>query len=362
MEQNSTPHIWVRSEQRQQEKRVAITPTGVSKLRDAGFRVTVENSPERVIPISQYAATGCEIAEHNDWYNATDDTIILGLKELDEDGPDLRHRHIMFGHAYKGQSEGPALLNRFKRGGGTLYDLEYLIDDNGRRIAAFGYWAGFAGAAVGLKTWLAQHSEPFIGPSSIGVYENRKTLIDELNLQMKDVMAKGIPNPNAIIIGALGRVGTGASDLLETMGVSVTKWDIDETKSGGPFPEILEHALFINCILANPNVPVFVPKQAVNSKRNLRVIADISCDPNSEYNPIPIYNASHSFSNPMVRVTQTPTPLDVTAIDNLPSMLPLESSEDYAAQLLPYFLMLDSLNEGVWKRAADTFNTHINLL
>ena len=67
----------------------------------------------------------------------------------------------MFGHAYKGQHSGRALLQRFKAGGGTLYDLEYLVDEDGRRVAAFGYWAGYAGrgchaenmgrAATGLR-------------------------------------------------------------------------------------------------------------------------------------------------------------------------------------------------------------------
>ena len=39
-------------------------------------------------------------------------------------------------------------------------------------------------------------------------------------------------------------MGTGASDLCEQMGVAVTKWDMAETASGGPFPELLDHDLF----------------------------------------------------------------------------------------------------------------------
>ena len=50
---------------------------------------------------------------------------------------------------------GSVRLRRFRDGGGTLYDLEYLTDENGRRMAAFGYWAGYAGAAVSLKAWAA---------------------------------------------------------------------------------------------------------------------------------------------------------------------------------------------------------------
>jgi saccharopine dehydrogenase (NAD+, L-lysine-forming) len=51
--------------------------------------------------------------------------------------------------------------------------------------------------------------------------------------------------------------------------------------------------------------------------------------------------------------------MDVMAIDNLPSMLPVESSEDYAAQLLPSLLTLTDLDSGVWGRAEATYKTHI---
>ena len=51
-------------------------------------------------------------------------------------------------------------------------------------------------------------------------------------------------------------------------------------------------------------------------------------------------------------------PLDVMAIDNLPSLLPRESAEDYAAQLLPTLLTLDDLDEGVWQRAQAEYEKH----
>ena len=55
-------------------------------------------------------------------------------------------------------------------------------------------------------------------------------------------------------------------------------------------------------------------------------------------------------------------PLDIMAIDNLPSMLPVESSEDYAGQLLPSLLALDKLETGVWGRAKAEFDRHIATL
>lgn len=63
------------------------------------------------------------------------------------------------------------LLGRFIRGGGSIWDMEYLTDENGRRVAAFGRSAGFIGKgfenslnfqgiAVGVITWCHQILHP----------------------------------------------------------------------------------------------------------------------------------------------------------------------------------------------------------
>jgi saccharopine dehydrogenase (NAD+, L-lysine-forming) len=349
-------HLWVRAEQRDNEQRVGITPEGVRSLLSAGFRVTVEESSSRAIPIAAYRDTGCEFAAEGSWPNAPKDAIIFGLKELPESTAPLIHRHIMFGHAFKGQADGPALLRRFKEGGGRLYDLEYLTDETGRRVAAFGYWAGFAGAAVGMMVWLAEQFGKGPGPKKIDVYPGRDTLINQLKEDLSRALAAGADKPNAIVIGALGRVGSGASDCLQSLGLQVTKWDMAETAHGGPYPEILDHDLFVNCILAQEGVPVFVPRSALDAPRRLSVIADVSCDPSSPYNPIPVYDHATSFDSPVIRASEGTPPLDVMAIDNLPSMLPVESSEDYAAQLLPSLLTLTEIGKGVWGRAGRIFD------
>jgi saccharopine dehydrogenase (NAD+, L-lysine-forming) len=343
------PHIWVRSESRPHEERVGVTPQGAAKLLAAGYQVTVEDSSQRILPIADYAAAGCQIAPEFSWVDAPDDAIIFGLKELPEDGTPLRHRHIMFGHAYKGQPAGQVLLGRFKAGGGALLDLEYLTDDDGRRVAAFGYWAGYAGAAVALMCWMAQQNGQIAGP--VKAYPSANHMLMEMQ---QALVALGAKRPTALIIGALGRVGTGAADLCQAMGVATTKWDMAETASGGPFPQVLSHDIFLNCILARPGTPVFVPASAKVADRALRVIGDIACDPDSDFSPIKVYDRTTTWDAPALRVHDDPV-LDVTAIDNLPSMLPAESSDDFAGQLLPHLLTLDRLDQGVWSRAQDWF-------
>lgn len=346
------PHIWMRAEQRPNEDRAGLTPEGAARLIGAGFRLTVEESRNRILPIDGYRDAGCAIAPEGSWPDAPAGAIVFGLKELPDDGTPLIHRHIMFGHAYKGQPAGQVLLRRFAAGGGTLYDLEYLTDEDGRRVAAFGYWAGYAGAAVALKCWAAQRAGGICGP--VSAYPDAEAFRSDLS---SDLAATGNPAPTAIVIGALGRVGTGAADLCAEMGVAVTKWDMAETAHGGPFPEILDHDIFLNCILARPGTPVFVPASAKAAPRTLGVIGDISCDPDSDFSPIKVYDRTTSWEAPALRVHDAP-PLDVTAIDNLPSLLPRESSADFAAQLLPSLLTLGDMGTGVWGRARAIFDEH----
>ncbi|MFQ6551190.1 saccharopine dehydrogenase [Aestuariibius insulae] len=344
-------HFWLRAEDRPEEARTLLTPEGASRLLAADYRVTVERSRRRIIPDSAYAGVGCTMVEAQDWHDAPEDAVVLGLKELDPKGPPLRHHHVMFGHAYKGQPDGPALLERFKEGGGTLLDLEYLTNERGRRLAAFGYWAGYVGAAISLLAWLAQQRGRPMEP--VEPWDGAKPLLAGLQGRMTE--ARGT-RPSAIVIGAKGRVGSGAADLCTALGVPVTAWDLEETQGGGPFPQILKHEIFLNCVLAGPKTPVFVSEEVLTKDRALTVIGDIACDPGSEYNPIPLYDGATSWKEPVVRVQDKP-PLDIMAIDNLPALLPMDVSEDFAEQLFP--LLLAFHTDPAWTRVEALFQEHI---
>ena len=345
-------HLWLRAEIRDNEQRSALTPDGVKQLVNRGFQVTVEDARQRCIPTQDYADAGATIVRPGQWVNAPMDAVILGLKELPDDGSDLRHQHIMFGHAFKGQHDGPALLRRFRSGGGTLLDLEYLVDDAGRRLAAFGYWAGYAGAAVSLLALAAARQDRPCPP--VTTYPSAHAMARSVKHALT-----GDP-PTALIIGALGRVGSGARDLCKATGVATTNWDMAETAHGGPFPEILDHDLFLNCILAGPDTPPFLSANTGNAPRKLRVIGDIACDPGSDYNPIPLYDHVTNWKHPVLRVADTPS-LDIMAIDNLPSLLPIESTKDFAQQLLPLLKRLDDPSDAVWARARASYAHHSHL-
>jgi len=340
-------HLWVRAEQRPNEERVGLTPEGAAALIGKGFRVTVEESPVRALPLAPYRDAGCAVAPYASWPTAPADAIIFGLKELPEDGTALRHRHILFGHAYKGQPAGPVLLARFRAGGGTLYDLESLVDARGRRVAAFGYWAGFAGAGISVKAWAAQQAGGICPP--VARYADKAAMIADLAADLGD------RRPDALVIGALGRVGAGAADLLESLGLSVTRWDMAETASGGPFPEVLAHDLFFQL---HPR-PAWLPglragrrrhagPQAEGDRRH-RLRSGQRLQPGAGLRP---RHRLGGAGDPRARRTAASTSM---AIDNLPSLLPVESSQDFAAQLLPHLLVLDAPDAGVWGRARAEF-------
>jgi len=354
----SKAHIWLRAETKPHEQRTALSPQGAKALIFAGFKVTVECSSQNIFDQELYRQIDAELVPQGSWVNAPKDAIILGLKELPEDSFELIHQHIYFAHAYKEQSGWQELLSRFKRGGGELFDLEYLVDSQQRRVAAFGYWAGFAGAALSVLAWANQQQDINPPLADISSYQNKQQLLSDLEL----AISKTESRPKLLVIGAKGRSGSGAVDLAKALSLEVLEWDLAETKKGGPFEEIIQADIFINCVLINQDLPPFITKELLGkAERNLSVIVDVSCDPYGSYNPLPIYQQCTTFKTPCLRIDDTKV-LDLIAIDHLPSLLPKESSEDYGEQLLAHLLTLDDKSQGVWPKALSLFNSKIKNL
>jgi len=109
----------------------------------------------------------------------------------------------------------------------------------------------------------------------------------------------------------------------------------------------------------------------------------VSCDPFNPLNPIPIYDDVTTLEKPTRRLVQdAEIPLDIVAIDHLPSLVPgtlstdiicyyhvlffswllfaEESSREFADALLPHLSQFGSTP--VWKRAADLFEKKCNEL
>ena len=281
----------------------------------------------------------------------------------------MKHTHVQFAHCYKNQGGWQQVLSRFPRGGGTLLDLEFLTDEAGRRVAAFGYHAGYAGAALSVNAWAWQltHSskEPLPG---VTPYDNQDLLLEDVKAKLAEGEAKIGRKPRVLVIGALGRCGSGAVDLCRQAGIpedNILKWDMAETAKGGPFKEIVESDIFVNCIYLSSPIPPFLDQESLSSpSRKLAVICDVSCDTTNPHNPIPVYTENSIFSSPTLPVEVSNEPLlTVISIDHLPSLLPRESSEAFSQALLPSMLSLkDRASSRVWQQAETLFKDKVKTL
>ncbi|KAJ2781843.1 Saccharopine dehydrogenase [Coemansia interrupta] len=358
----ATTHLWLREETKPMEHRAALSPEVCKKLlADGNFEITVEESKERIFADSEYAEVGCRIVPDDSWRTAPQDAIITGLKELPEnDTTPLPHTHIMFAHCYKRQAGWKDVLSRFVEGKGLLYDLEFLQDDSGRRVAAFGFYAGFTGSAVGIDAWCHQQLHAGEKYPVIKPYPNEDVLIAET----KEKLAKVGKMPKIMVMGALGRCGSGAVSYARKAGIpeeNIVKWDMAETAKGGPFQEIMDVDIFVNCIYLSSQIPPFVTQAQIDSERQLSVIVDVSCDTTNPFNPIPIYNVNTTFDDALIDIkTTNPKPLQLCSIDHLPTMLPREASNQFASDLLPTLLQLPARETApVWTRAEKLFHEKV---
>ncbi|MEU5400868.1 saccharopine dehydrogenase [Streptomyces sp. NPDC005963] len=332
--------IWLRRETAPNEQRTPLVPGDAAELVAGGVRVTVEESAHRAFPAVEYERAGCRVVPGDTWPDAPPNDVVLGLKEPSFASSALSHRHVFFGHAYKGQDGGPGLLGRFTAGKGTLLDLEYLTDDAGHRVVAFGYWAGYVGAALAVLQHRGQLKAPLT-----------ELTRPELDGQLRD-SANGA---RALVVGALGRSGQGAREALAVAGVPATAWDIAETRDLDR-DALLDHDILINAVFATePGTPFLTAADVARPGRRLTVVSDVTCDVTSACNRLPIYQQVTDWAEPVRRLHDEP-PLDLISIDNLPSLLPRESSVAFSHGLLPQLTALVSRRAAVWSRCEEHFH------
>ncbi len=342
--------VLLRAEARDTERRTPLMPADAARLVAAGMTVQVERSPRRIVEDAAYAQAGCTLVEARSWMNAAPETLILGVKELPDHPKTLSGTYAHFAHLYKDQRGWRDELARFRRGGGTLYDLEYLTGDTGARVAAFGYWAGWLGAALAVRGWCLRERGTKAGP--VEPCLSRDAVIEDIR-----ALHTGTKPPRAIIIGAKGRSGQGASDLFDTLDIPATRWDKEETASLDR-AALLDHDILVNCVLLHgPGLTLATDADLSDPATRLGVISDVACDPLSDFNPLPVYDAPTGWAEPFLRVGRD-RHIWLTAIDNLPSLLPREASEDFSAQLWP---SLQSYPDGIaWRNARSAFETALH--
>lgn len=130
-----------------------------------------------------------------------------------------------------------------------------------------------------------------------------------------------------------------------------------------PRDQRIRHFHQLHLLGAGNKIPPFVTNESISvPDRQLRVMCDINCDPNSENNNVPVYDDYTTFVNHTLPVAVEERPLlSVVSIDHWPSLVARETSDEFGEQLLPSLKTLDRpKKEGVWALAERVFKEKVN--
>jgi len=328
--------IYLRAETYPNEYRVPLVPCDVKNLISQGHTVYVESSQSRFIPDSEYAQVGALIRQ-SPWWEESSETFIIGLKTLDNLDKLNKHKHIYFSHSYRDQADAKRILTAFAQSSSILYDLEYFHTSTGSRVLAFGVYAGKVGAALGLcQHYKRSHGEPDI--KDLKPWPSHRAMMDFCNSA----------EPSILIIGA-GRSAQGVKDVLEERGLSYRQIGKDVVV------DMKEYDIVFNCILLDQAYNHVWIKPADVIRKPL-LIVDISCDYSKPNNPIAVYNKATTFQAPVFNYNEH---LSIIAIDNLPSLLPHDSSTEFSNRLTDLLFRYDDPS---WKKNIDTYYHKTSIL
>ena len=340
MNYNKIKKIFIRNEIYENEYRCPIIPNDIQKLVNNGYNIYVQSSNTRCFEDNSFLKAGAVVVNNN--WEPYNDFLIIGIKELENIEKLNSHSHVYFSHSYKNQSGADKILSLFKNSNSILFDLEYFVNECNKRIIAFGFYAGLIGAGLGILQYLNKLNKKS-NIKNLNYWKSSKALIDDI------YRFDNYSNLNICIIGPNGRCGKGAKYLLEQLNIKYNCLGSHDPKN-----DLESYDIVINCI--NLTKPIGVWYDANTKFTKNTVIVDVSCDYTSELNPIKIYNNKTTWEEPIYSYNEF---VDIIAIDNLPSLLPYESSTEFSSILVKLILQLESDTNGFWKSNLDYYLSKI---
>lgn len=368
------------------DKRVALTPDQCVQFTNKfpEIELVVEKSPDRTFSDEAYKKLGIAVVS-----DVSDCDILFGIKEVPIEKLIPNKTYFFFSHTIKEQAYNRDLLRAILEKNITLIDYETLTWSEGGRILGFGKWAGIAGAYNAFLTW-GKKTDKFTLPPAYETddYEESIRLLSELDL-----------NRLRVVFTGNGRVADGIREVLEQMKLKecspqefisqpprnayftqLTSWDLYHRKDGGPwdiqhfynnhdaycceFDNFLPYTdILINGIYWEESMPpFFTVKDTKQSNFAIKVIADITCDVQGS---IPITMEATNIYNPTFGWSKSEQKqvapfgedtIDIMAVNNLPTELPKNASEEFGSLLLEHILPLVARRDkqSILKRATIT--------
>ena len=374
------------------DKRAALTPSSALELqkRFPEAIIKIQSSDLRAFKDKEYIDAGFEVVE-----DISDCDLLIGVKEVKIPTFIANKHYMFFSHVAKKQNYNKPLLQTILKQKVTLTDYEYLTNEKGIRLVAFGKWAGVVGAYNALRTWglRTKHFEL----KAAHDYHDKKEMFEHISkLTLK---------PIKIALTGGGRVAHGAMETLTAFGIKevtpeqflsnkyneavfakIEPWDYARHKEGKKFdlnhffkyPAEYESTfraytkeadIYIACHFWDPKSPKFFTREDAREKDfNIKVVADVSCDINGPVastlrastieSPFYDYNPQTEKEEPAFSNENN---ISVMAVDNLPAELPRDSSEDFSMTLVDNIFphLFNGDQKGIIKRATIAENGHL---
>ena len=348
------------------DTRVPLTPKQCRYLLDTyrDLQIFVQPSQERCFSDEEYQSQGIPIRE-----NMQECELLLGVKEVPISMLLPGKTYLFFSHTIKKQPYNRELLRSILQQKIRLIDYECLHDERGKRVIAFGRWAGIVGGHNAILTW-GRREQKF----------NLKPMHECHDWAEAQTYYQNLPLSNIkLVVTGEGRVASGASEVLDKMNIKrispqafleqnfsepvytqLAVKDMYRLEGKHNFDEShyyqhpeqyvsnfepYTHAanIMLNGIYWDKRIPAFFNKEDMKRKDfTIRVIADVTCDiaPDSS---IPSTIRATSIANPIYGydplLSKETEPfqnhcIDVMAVDNLPNELPRDASQDFGNQLI----------------------------
>ncbi|KAA1246054.1 NAD(P)-dependent oxidoreductase [Aquimarina sp. RZ0] len=370
------------------DRRVVFSPKGlndtVSQFPEASF--VVESSDVRVFNDDAYTEKGFEVVE-----DLSDCEVLLGVKEVPVAALIPDKKYFFFSHTIKKQPYNRELLKAILDKNIELYDHEVIINQKGFRLIGFGKYAGIVGTYNGFRAFgLAYDSFELPKAENLSDQKALETTLSEITLPAIKIVLTGT-----------GKVGSGAKEILDAMGIKkvtveeyLTKkydepvytqidvLDYNKRKDGQQLgkndfylnakeyeSDFMKFAKVSDMYIAGhffgEGAPfIFTREDAKSEQFNIKIIADVSCDIDG---PVASTIRSSTIADPIYGYHpgreeevdyREPEAIVAMAVDNLPCELPKDASEGFGAMFLehviPAFFNDDA--DGVLERARMTKN------
>ncbi|MBC31074.1 MAG: alanine dehydrogenase [Muricauda sp.] len=349
-------------------------------------QIIIEPSPLRVFADQEYRDLGFEVAD-----KMHECDVLLGVKEVPIKALIPNKKYFFFSHTIKKQPYNRDLLRAILEKNIELYDHEVITDANGKRLVAFGRYAGIVGAYNGIRAYGLKF-DLFDLPKA-------ETLKDQQAL-IAELQKVKLPNIKILLTGK-GRVGGGAKEMLDAMNLKKVNVDAylnqtfdepvycqidaseyNKRKDGvrgskadffaNPseyrsdffrFAKVTD--FFIAGHFYGDGAPfLYTREDVIHPDFKIKVVADISCDIDG---PVATTIRPSTIADPIYGYhPQTEKEIDfkhpeaiaVMAVDNLPTELPRDASigfgESFSKHVIPAFFNGDK--DGILERARMTKN------